>query len=547
MKRILQAMDEVTNKPVEGADSMAKFLRTVTEAEINPPTAPVAPTAPQAPAQPQIDPANYQVPSIDFLKKNNAHPADVINGAQPSSTDPTRIGSWQAGSDFDDLMMALNGSYYQARKANPNYKQPAFVKDDWELVQRMLGTPEGKEYAIANWIGLSDVNDTSPEAQFNRDQHHEFEKQANAKLMQQPDGVITPGWKYDQKLGMTPAQAALQAQKSQSAPVQESMDKFLSIVKKNDVSILNEAANPHKVSLPVQMAMQHYQQAESTTSGEPSLLKKYFHEVESEINEQAKAKRQLVNQYASVIAERVMKKQSKNKVLNEDESDDESERSRFPHYYKHKERTIFRIPDESNPNGYRDIQPESDEWDPIYQQEFPDYPVPKDTGGFYIGNHPLVKGSDNTDEPVGEMATHLRNDPDGHTLIPHGGMGSGKEETWKSVSTRKLQQVIDMINSGNYTGAEHVLYKNGFLEGAVKALARYEEFKTKQGKRPLAKGKELEIGESVMPTIKAKNPTAPKVIKPKAKTSVCKAGQVQTGTQVKDGKTAPKCSVRSVK
>ena len=97
----------------------------------------------------------------------------------------------------------------------------------------------------------------------------------------------------------------------------DSMSKFLSIVKKNDVGILNEGANPHKVALPVQMAMQHYQQAESTTSSEPSLFKKYFHEVESEVNEQAHAKRQLVNQYASVIAERVMRKQSKNKVLNE--------------------------------------------------------------------------------------------------------------------------------------------------------------------------------------------------------------------------------------
>jgi hypothetical protein len=450
-------------------------------------------------------------------------------------------------------MMALNGSYYQARQADPNYQQPAFVKDDWELVQRMLGTPEGKEYAIDQAIGLSDINDTSPEAEFNRAQHKEFEKQANAKILAQKSNVIKPGWKYDQELGMTPAQAELQAQKAkqqQPTTVQESMDKFLSIVKKNDVSILNEGANPHKVTLPVQMAMQHYQQAEPTTStatNETSLFKKYFHQVESEVNEHAQAKRQLVNQYARVIAERVMKKQSKNKILNEDESDEESERHRYPHYYKHKDKTIFRLDDPDSPNGYRDIRPEDDEWDSIYQQEFPDYPLPKETGGFYIGNHPLVKGSDNTDEPVGEMATHLRNDPDGHTLIPHGGMGSGKEETWKSVSTRKLQQVIDMINSGNYTGAEHVLYKNGFLEGAVKALARYEEFKTKQGKRPLAKGKELEIGESVMPTIKAKNPTAPKVIKPKAKTSVCKAGQVQTGTQVKDGKTAPKCSVRSVK
>ena len=49
--------------------------------------------------------------------------------------------------------------------------------------------------------------------------------EANAKMAQQPDGVYTPGWKYDQKLGMTPAQAELQAQKQQAqqpaAPAQQ--------------------------------------------------------------------------------------------------------------------------------------------------------------------------------------------------------------------------------------------------------------------------------------------------------------------------------------
>ena len=92
------------------------------------------------------------------------------------------------------------------------------------------------------------------------------------------------------------------------------------------------------------------------------------------------------------------------------------------------------------------------------------------------------------------MPAHLRNDPDGHTIIPHGGMGSGKEETWRNLSVRKLEECADMIRAGNYTNAEHVLYKGGFLEGAVRALARYEEFKHKQGRRPLARGREIDLG-----------------------------------------------------
>lgn len=166
-----------------------------------------------AAATPQVDPKNWKVPSVEFLKKNYQHPADVIDGASPSESEPGRIGTWPPDSDFADLLMALDASYYQARQADPNYQQPGFVKDDWELVQRLLSTPEGKEYAIANWIGLSNVNDKSAEAEFNRAQHKEFEKQRNARDMARPDGVYTPGWKYDQALGTTPVQADLQKQK----------------------------------------------------------------------------------------------------------------------------------------------------------------------------------------------------------------------------------------------------------------------------------------------------------------------------------------------
>ena len=334
MKRILQALDNASTKPVEGITNMSKFLRIVKEADINQPapgaataqptpapgaapgaaTAQPTPAPGAAPATPQVDPANYKVPSVEFLKKNYQHPADVIDGAHPSETDPTRIGAWKSDSDFADLMMALDGSYYQARQADPNYQQPGFVKDDWELVQRLLGTPEGKEYAIANWIGLSDVNDKSPEAEFNRAQHKEFEKQANAKMAQQPDGIYTPGWKYDQKLGMTPAQAELQKQKQaqQGATAQQPAQQQ---ALKEDIlrlaGVLKEGANPHKVALPVQMAMQHYQKPITEKRVLKTAIEKYFKEAEEDILKKKEYRRQLINQYASVIAERVLTKEER--------------------------------------------------------------------------------------------------------------------------------------------------------------------------------------------------------------------------------------------
>jgi hypothetical protein len=85
------------------------------------------------------------------------------------------------------------------------------------------------------------------------------------------------------------------------------MKKFLSVV--------TEGVNPHKVALPVQMAMQHYQvpKAEPVipTVTKSLLLKKYFEESE-EVEAQALAeKRERLRMYSQTIAERVLMKESR--------------------------------------------------------------------------------------------------------------------------------------------------------------------------------------------------------------------------------------------
>jgi hypothetical protein len=76
---------------------------------------------------------------------------------------------------------------------------------------------------------------------------------------------------------------------------------------KHFVSIVNEGANPHKVALPVQMAMQHYQQ-ESTpvVSNSTSMLKKYFQEAEEIINQEKAERKEHLKMYASKVAKRVL-------------------------------------------------------------------------------------------------------------------------------------------------------------------------------------------------------------------------------------------------
>jgi hypothetical protein len=95
-----------------------------------------------------------------------------------------------------------------------------------------------------------------------------------------------------------------------------------------------------------------------------------------------------------------------------------------------------------------------------------------------------------------EEAT-LVNDPEqGELIRPTGGLGTWSESTLVSSLVKQLAELAQMIKVGNYSGVEHMLYKAGAVEAKVKALARLQDFKTKQGRRPIAKGREVDIGET---------------------------------------------------
>jgi hypothetical protein len=90
------------------------------------------------------------------------------------------------------------------------------------------------------------------------------------------------------------------------------MAKFLSIVDNNaSTKVLNEGANPHKVTLPVQMAMQHYNKPVVTAPKKESLLKKYFVEAESVLEEERQADQMKIKQYSQKIASKVLMRESK--------------------------------------------------------------------------------------------------------------------------------------------------------------------------------------------------------------------------------------------
>jgi hypothetical protein len=93
-------------------------------------------------------------------------------------------------------------------------------------------------------------------------------------------------------------------------------------------------------------------------------------------------------------------------------------------------------------------------------------------------------------------ATLVNNPESGIEIRPTGGLGTWTEDTLKSSLAQQLMQVVEALKSGNYKGAEHLLYKGGVVQSKVQALARLEDFNQRQGRRPIAKGREIDIGET---------------------------------------------------
>ena len=97
-------------------------------------------------------------------------------------------------------------------------------------------------------------------------------------------------------------------------------------------------------------------------------------------------------------------------------------------------------------------------------------------------------------KPVEEAV--LVNDPDaGHQIRPDGGMGTWDEATLVSNLARKFAAMVDMVKSKNYSGLQHVLYDDGVVRNMVGALAQYSKFMDRQGRRPIARGREIDLAQ----------------------------------------------------
>lgn len=254
------------------------------------------------------------------------------------------------------------------------------------------------------------------------------------------------------------------------------MAKFLSVIdnasKKSEA--LTEGANPHKVALPVQMAMQHYQQPQEKKVKEPSLLERYFKEVNEEILEQEQEKKQLMRQYASTIANRVLVKEST---------------------------------------------------------------VAGHSAGFTGGVGPGLQNNKVDETPIDLDVAN----PMASTIHSHNKANPGSIEYRIMRARAQLKDLAQQAQSNDPLVWQHISRLFPELQMNIEQVAHGLGELGKERRKGGIRSKNIPKGldEVVMPKITAQKP---KTIKPKSKTSTCRAGQVQTGVQTKDGKVVPKCS-----
>ena len=261
MKKILQAFDGASTKPVEGSDSMAKFLRIVSESDIN-----------QSVVENTVD--------LGDGTRKTTNPDGTY-----SITDGTGVSLFSADGKL-------------IKQTTPNFGGLSQETD------HVTGNVT-QNYA-AGPMNVSQTKDKSGKEISSKAQYN----MGLGKLsMEREKGITGKSWTpRSQDNGFDPiSQKDLYAMgnKDKEATYNRAM---------SQVANLKEGANPHKVSLPVQMAMQHYQKPKKEKLEEVSVFKTYFAVVEDELLSQQAERKQLIRQYGQRIAESVLKKNISERV-----------------------------------------------------------------------------------------------------------------------------------------------------------------------------------------------------------------------------------------
>jgi hypothetical protein len=242
MKKILQAIDGAASKPVEGVDSMSKFLQVVKEADLNQSTAPVA-----AAAEPMQSPEQIK---------------------------------------YNQLRAQWDG-YQAMTDSGPN----TFVSKDPAHDAKLQTIPA----ELARMAAALKAKGIDAEADY-----------AAISGPKSAPVDINQMYKDDEVAAVQPV------------PASESLNRFLSIVKQNNVSILNEGKGPlNRLSQAESIAVYHTDSVNTRATitspvlnvakdAKPSMVGKYFKQVEEEFAESKDRYKDRARQLAERVIERIV-------------------------------------------------------------------------------------------------------------------------------------------------------------------------------------------------------------------------------------------------
>lgn len=97
----------------------------------------------------------------------------------------------------------------------------------------------------------------------------------------------------------------------------------------------------------------------------------------------------------------------------------------------------------------------------------------------------------------------LINDPEkGHQIVPDGGFGTWDEKSIVNNLERKFTDLLGKLKGRGYQQIEYALYHHGVIETLIKALAQYEKFMGRQGRRPIGRGREIDMSKNMQESLR---------------------------------------------
>ena len=113
----------------------------------------------------------------------------------------------------------------------------------------------------------------------------------------------------------------------------------------------------------------------------------------------------------------------------------------------------------------------------------------------------LSKSIDENQGWAATLETTLVNEPNrGLQIRPEGGLGTWSEKSLVTNLAEKFASAAQMLRSGDYGSLYYNVYGSDSMRALVKALADLEQFQQRQGQRPMAPGREIQVGEEMAGT-----------------------------------------------